>query len=117
MEAGKLDHRGVIQRFTTSTAGNGFGDPVKSWSDLATVWCDFEPYSVMSRAQAEQFQEGQERVAWDEAKITMRWRSDLTPTPKDRIVVAGKTYDILRVNTTHARQEMFELTCRARADA
>ena len=41
VKAGRLRHRLTIQTHTVSQ--DGFGEPDKTWSDLATVWADVRP--------------------------------------------------------------------------
>lgn len=110
MRAGNLDRHGTLQRFTASA--DTFGEPVKTWADLATnIHVGYAPDNP-----SEASEEGQERVAWAYAKFTLRWTATVTPTTQDRFVCMGKTWDILGVTETE-RMHTWELRCKARSDA
>lgn len=114
MRAGKLDRQIVLQRVTEAPDGGGYGEPVKTWATLATVWAWLE--TLTGR---ESYGAGQERVSWADVRFTIRARADLAITTKDRVSYGGKTYDILAVqeNTTEPRNWVTELLCKARGEA
>ena len=41
MQAGRLDQRVTLERFTTTT--DDWGGPIEAWAPLATVWAAVEP--------------------------------------------------------------------------
>lgn len=110
MQAGQLDRRITLQRCTEAQASGGNGEPIKTWSTLATVWAKYEPSGGN-----EGFSDGQERVSWADAKFLLRYRTDVTPGPKDRVLFGSRYYDILAVNQT-ARLQTVELLCKARGE-
>jgi len=118
MRAGRLDRRGTLQRATT--APDAAGAPVKTYATVtgaSSIACGYEALDPHETAE-----EGQERVAWSEAKFVLRWTDDFTPRASDRLVVTDhgetRTYDILGVTQpSGTRGRTWELRCRARSDA
>ncbi len=101
---GAVDRRITLQ-MSTSTQ-NASGEPVESWSDIATVWAQVTVQSV-----TEQHEDGQDH-ATAQADFLVRWRSDVNAG--DRVLHAGRVYDISGVNEV-GRQEMLSISGVARA--
>lgn len=108
MQAGKLDRRIRLERFTeTRDKANA---PVKTWALLATRWASYEPMSDGEKFRAS------ETAANASARFQIRWSqavSDLNP--KDRLIFEGVTHEIIRVKEL-TRREGLEITTAARAD-
>ena len=85
MRAGKLDRRITIQRSTT--VNNAFNEPVKAWSDLATVGAQQRPNRGAERFTAKEIA-GQSVMTFH-----IRYRADLTVG--DRIVYEGRIWNIV----------------------
>lgn len=96
MRAGKLDRRIVIESFTTSQ--NGYGELIKSWSTLATVWAEVNPKS------GREFFASNQRIAEFETVFRIRYRSDITINEKYRISYGGKYYDIKHIAEVGRRE-------------
>lgn len=105
IRAGTLDRRIVIQ--TNTPAQDGYGEPVASWSTLATVWARYEALTGRERFVADQV------AAEIDARFTIRYRSDVTP--KQRVTWDSKTWDIAAV-LEEGRREALHLLCTARSD-
>lgn len=86
MRAGKLKHRIVLQRLSSDGYDPETGDEVTQWVDVATVWASVEPLS------AREFIQAQSEQSQITARITIRYRSDITPDM--RIVYKNELYDI-----------------------
>lgn len=90
MRAGTLNRQVTFQR-NTPTRGAGGGD-VASWAALGTVWGAVEPIKAREPYQADQ------RAAYIDTEITIRYRNDWMPTAKDRAIVTigsrTRTYEI-----------------------
>lgn len=85
MQAGRLRHRVKIQKPVN------IQDPVTgvitpSWQDTVSVWAEVYPLSAREFVAA---QAGQAEIS---ARITIRYRPDLTA--KHRIIFRGKVYNI-----------------------
>lgn len=108
---GKLDRRVKIERYTVTQ--NQYGEEIKSWAELATVWCAVKPISDGERIEAQQVN------ASITTRFTIRYSSDVSDlNPKDRIeypVGSGTYYDIFGVKEL-GRREGFEITATAPAD-
>ena len=84
MNIGKLRHRVTIQEATE--VQNDYGEPIKTWNDVNTVWASVEPIR------------GREFVAAAEihsevtTRIRMRYRTGMSP--KMRVYAGGKYYRI-----------------------
>lgn|SRR5690625_3468587 len=84
MRAGKLRHRIEIQK--KDRVSDGGGGYYYDWVIVATVWASVEPLSAREFLQA---QAVQSEVT---ARITIRYRDDITPDM--RILHRGQTYYI-----------------------
>lgn len=102
VRAGRLDRRITIQTFTESQ--NSVGEPIKTWSNLATVWA--AKLDVTGR---EAFT-GVERYAEVDTKFKIRWRDDLSV--EMRISYDGRYYDIVHIAEI-GRQEALEIMATA----
>jgi SPP1 family predicted phage head-tail adaptor len=108
MQAGKLDRRITLQRFTETR--DAFNEPVKSWDPLATVWASYEPLSDGERFRAS------ETAANASARFVIRYSSTVADlTPKDRLTFDGTVFDIIHVKEV-GRRKGLEITAAARAD-
>lgn len=84
LEAGKLKDRITIQHKVS--ARDGIGQPIYTWTDLASVWAwvKFINGAEYNRADAEQ--------AETTASIRIRWRTDLDTSM--RVIFRAKHYNI-----------------------
>ena len=103
MQAGKLDQRVTLERFTTTH--DDWGSPIEAWAPLATVWAAVEPlngreYIAAMQAQAE-----------TTARIRMRYRPGITQ--QDRVIHEGKTYGIEAVLDVRSQGKALVLMCKA----
>lgn len=79
MRAGKLDMRVAFQRKAQSSSSSG--EPVETWSTLATRWADVEPLFGTEVNAAEQW------IAREQSRFTVRWSSDIDDlSPLDRVI-------------------------------
>ncbi|AVP57751.1 phage head closure protein [Pulveribacter suum] len=102
MQAGRLDQRVTLEKFTTTT--DGWGQPVQSWTPLATVWAAAEPLVGREFIAA---QAAQSEVT---ARIRIRWRGDVNS--QVRVVHRGKTYDVQSVIDPRSERKELILMCR-----
>lgn len=108
MDAGKLDRKIVLQRFTSTT--DDYNEPVKTWSTLATRAASFTPIS-----DGERFRAG-ETAATASARFVIRYSSAVADlNPKDRLTFEGDTWQILHVKQL-GRREGLEISATVRAD-
>lgn len=108
MNAGKLDRRITIERATTTT--NAFGEAVKTWAPLATVWAhviDVSDGEVWRAAEVQATITTRFQIRWSPASSTI--------TPLDRVIYQGRTYDINRVKELQRRRGL-EITASARGE-
>ena len=70
IRAGRLRHRVTIQGQTT--AQDSYGEAVRTWADIASVWAEIAPIAGRELWAAQQTQ------ATTTHRITLRYRSDLT---------------------------------------
>lgn len=81
---GRMDRRITIQQFTS--AQNSAGEPIETWTALATVWG-----SKMDITGRERFT-SQQQLEEETTVFRIRYRSDVTV--KMRLVCETKTYRI-----------------------
>ena len=102
MQAGKLNKRITIQEY--SEASNSIGEPIKSWSDVATVWAGFKTLKGSEKFRNEQV------LADVSASIIIRYRDDVTS--KQRIIFGSNTYEILSVINPEMANKMLLIDCK-----
>lgn len=105
MQTGKLNRRITIQSRTTTQ--DGAGQPVETWSDVATVWADIRNPSGLSFA-GETIKAGVE-ASTVRLSVRIRYREDIDPGM--RVELNGETHDILAVIPDHARRRHVDLLC------
>ena len=101
MQAGRLRHRVLIQKYEQTF--DGWGTPIKGWADWAQVWAAIEPLR------------GQEFIAAQAAQssTTVRVRIRRRPgiTTEMRLVFEGRFYNIKAVIETETRRREVQLMC------
>ena len=108
LAAGRFNRRIDLQRATT--AQDETGQPVETWSTLASVWASWR------RASARETLAAAEVAAAVTDVFETRWYSGVADlNPKDRLVYAGRTYDIVEVAEI-GRREGLRIAGVARAD-
>ena len=85
MRAGRLNRRITLQSATE--VRDAYGQAVKTWADVATVWAEVMPLSGREREIASQ------TAAETNVKFRIRWRSDITADM--RVVYGGRNYEIV----------------------
>ena len=105
MIIGLLDRRVKIQALTT--AADGAGQPVETWSDIATVWARVRPFRGGERFLA--------RQVVGQAVTTFEIRHRAGVTILNRLVYAGRSWDIHDVREV-GRREGLELDATARSE-
>jgi SPP1 family predicted phage head-tail adaptor len=94
-------HRIVIQRVVQ--ANDEFGQPIETWSTLATVWGLVSP---MSGSEGQQNGTTKAKSAYT---VEIWYRSDLTT--KDRISWSGLTMEINGIENVEERDRRMILDC------
>lgn len=79
------------------------GGYTPAWTTRATVWAEIEPLSGRE-VLAAQHLEG--RVTH---RVTMRWRDDLTITPAQRLLIAGRAFNIRSVLNRGERNQWLDI--------
>ncbi len=104
MRAGDLRELVTIQRATATT--NSYGEPITSWSTLATVWC-----SVRMLSGREALNAGANQVqAAANVDVRIYYRSDVTA--KMRALLVSRVLDIETVDDPDGRRRELRLMCR-----
>jgi SPP1 family predicted phage head-tail adaptor len=101
MDAGRLDKRVTIQ--SQASTRNAIGEPVKSWSDFATVWAGVEPLQGREFWAQQQVQSA--------VTIRVRIRSLAGVTPAMRITFGSRVLNIEAVIDPRERGEEMQLMC------
>jgi SPP1 family predicted phage head-tail adaptor len=109
MQAGALDRRITLQRY--STTYNSDNEPIAAWTDLGKRWASKEDVSDGEQVRAAQVG----------ASVTTRFVLRLdsltkTLTSADRIIYGGKEYSISGIKETEGRLEGIEITAAASTD-
>lgn len=108
MQAGKMDRRITLQRFTETR--DSYNEPAKTWATLAVRWAAYEPLT-----DGERFRAG-ETSAGASARFRIRYSAAVADlNAKDRLKLDGVTHEILHVKEL-GRREGIEITTAASAD-
>jgi SPP1 family predicted phage head-tail adaptor len=102
MRAGGLRHRIVIQEATETQ--NSFNEAVPVWSTFAERYASLVPQSGREFIAASQI------VPELQALITLRWVNGVTP--KMRVQMGTRVFDILAVLDLEGRNREMQLACR-----
>jgi SPP1 family predicted phage head-tail adaptor len=103
MRAGKLRHRLVIQRATTTQGSTG--QPVKTWTTLATVWGD------VKGIESDETEGGEKQtLAIAKYDILIRYFAGLTAL--DRLIHDGKVLEIASTPVEDGRKRWMTLQAR-----
>ena len=103
MDAGALDRMVRIER--PVTAQDSFGEPIVTWTLVATAHAEIVPMRASERFTSQQF------LAEVDTRLRLRWRDDVDATM--RVVFENTAYDIASV-TEIGRREGTEIIARAR---
>ncbi len=98
MQAGKLNRRVTVQR--VSETQNTFGEVTETWTHLVSTWAQWLPLKGTEKFTARQF------APELSGEFRMRYRE---LTPKDRIVMDGRIFDVEGVIDVDDRRR--ELRC------
>ena len=108
MDSGALDRSLILRKRTV--ANNSLGEPVETFTDLATVRASKTDISDGEKVRAQQV--GAEITTRFQIRWSVNW-SDLNP--KDRVKSEGREYEIVGVKEI-GRRDGIEITACARAD-
>jgi SPP1 family predicted phage head-tail adaptor len=107
MQAGKLRHRVTIQQAVE--AHNAYGETIRTWSTVATVYASVEPIRGREFFDAEQVQSEISQ------RVRMRYRSGIKPTM--RLLYGSRLLQIQAVIDVEERHREIHLMCREMPDA
>ncbi len=94
---GKLRHAIALQQVTNAVdAGGG---QARTWATTATVWASIALLSSREQLHAMQLRDSVTH------RITIRYRSDVIPTSKWRVLFDGRTFNIRSVLNTEERKK------------
>jgi SPP1 family predicted phage head-tail adaptor len=100
-QAGQLDRRITIQTFSETT--DNFGQEVKSFSTLASVWAN-----VVEKVGSEG-EDGEMIAATKKVEFVIRYRTDVNE--EMRISYNSNTYKIQAIQSADARKAFLKIVC------
>ena len=100
-QAGQLDRRIIIQGFNEST--DGFGQEVKTYSTLDTVWANVKE-KVGSEGE-----DGDMIASTKKVEFIIRYRTDVDE--QMRILYNSNIYKIQTIQTADARKAFLKIVC------
>ena len=100
-QAGQLDRRITIQTFSETT--DNFGQEVKSFSTLASVWAN-----VVEKVGREG-EDGEMIAATKKVEFIIRYRTDVDE--EMRIIYNSNTYKIQAIQSADARKAFLKIVC------
>lgn len=103
---GTLRKRVTIE--APQSAKNTYGEDVRTWVTLATVWAAVEPM-LGNKFRGREFFAAGERQSVTNVLITIRYRADVTTA--HRITWNGKHYNIQAISNPDSRNLWLEFLC------
>ena len=103
MQAGRLDQRVTVERFTSTQ--DELGQPIEAWAPLFTCWAAVEPLT------GREYLAAQAAVSEVTARIRMRFRPWMTA--EDRVIHNGTTYGIESLIDVRSDHRELVLMCKA----
>lgn len=100
-----MRHRITVQ---TPTETNELGERVITWTDLIETWAEILPVQGNERFLDHQ------RYADVTHRVRMRWLAGVTLTPKQRLVFAGRVFEITAVLNVEERNRELIVMCTER---
>ncbi len=100
-QAGQLDRRITIKKFSETT--DSFGQQVKSFSTLASVWAN-----VVEKVGREG-EDGDMIAATKKVEFIIRYRTDVDE--EMRILYNNNTYKIQAIQSADARKAFLKIVC------
>lgn len=100
MKAGSLNRQIVIQ--SRDTGSDDAGQPVQTWTTLATVWADVRGATGLGTMRA-----GLDGVEVNGYSFRIRYRTDVNAAK--RVVFGGQNYDVKQVRHDLAGKEWTDL--------
>lgn len=101
MRAGILNTRVTIQQLAGGV--DALGQPLQTWSDLATLWANVRHSSGVESIKADAL------TTVVRASIRIRYRTDITAGM--RVIASGYTYNIVTVLPDIGGKEYTDLVC------
>lgn len=101
MRAGTLNRKVKIQQQTSTQ--DDWGQPVDTWTDIATVWADIRHQSGLESIKVDA------PASVVKASIRIRYRTGLNAGM--RVVHGATTYNILAIMPDEAKKQYLDLAC------
>ena len=102
MEAGKLDQRVTLERFTETE--DAYGATVSEWQTVGTFWAAVLPLS------GKEIIAGDAVAALTDVRVILRYQHGITAA--DRLTHRGKTLEIKAVIERASQRRVLELLCK-----
>lgn len=106
MKAGELNRQIVIQ--SRDTGEDAAGQPVDTWTTLATVWANVAGATGMGSIRQSATRDGV-AVELNSYSFRIRYRTDVDAAR--RVVFGGQNYDVKQVRHDFAGKEWTDLVC------
>lgn len=106
MKAGDLNRQIVLQ--ARDEGVDEAGQPLQTWTTLATVWADIRGATGMGAIRQSAPMDGV-AVELNSYSFRIRYRTDVDAA--DRVVFGGQNYDVKQVRHDHAGKEWTDLVC------
>lgn len=104
--SGALNKKITLRSFTRSV--DAYGEPIKTYSDYATVWASIEPIK------GDEFFQARKETAEIDTKITLRYRRDIRSSWE--IMYGIKRYTIQAIINPKNANIKLELMCKEVVD-
>ena len=106
MKAGELNRQIVIQ--SRDSGEDAAGQPVDTWTTLATVWANVKGATGMGSIRQSANQDGV-AVELNSYSFRIRYRTDVDAA--NRVVFNGQNFDVKQVRHDYAGKEWTDLVC------
>jgi len=103
-QAGQLDRRITLKTFSETT--DTFGQEVKTYSTLASVWANVKENIGIGNGEGEK---GDMIAATKKVEFIIRYRTDVNE--QMRIIYNNNTYKIQAIQSADARKAFLKIVC------
>lgn len=106
INSGRLRQRVTLQSVTETA--DGYGQPIQTWTDVATFWAEVSPLTGNEAVNVKQI--------WATAthKVRLRYQGSaitLSPTQRFKLIKNDRILNLVNINNVEERNRSYECLC------
>jgi SPP1 family predicted phage head-tail adaptor len=103
MKAGRLRSRITLQKYQSSR--DDFGQLIKKWVDIATLWAEVKAVT------GKELMLSQQEMSSNTIRVYIRYRNDIDTSWRIKYLIAGSQYLNIKAVLPDAKRTYLELLC------